>query len=86
VLLGGPVVAPFVAGKRAKIEEGNYEADFPLRWMQKDLHLAAITGHEQGVALPLANVAKEVYKLAIRQGLGDQDYAAIYEFLNQTVE
>jgi 3-hydroxyisobutyrate dehydrogenase-like beta-hydroxyacid dehydrogenase len=81
-LLGGPVVAPAVANKRGNIERGEYEADFPLRWMQKDLHLVAVTAQEQGVALPMANVAKEIYRLAIRQGLGDQDYSAIYEFLN----
>jgi 3-hydroxyisobutyrate dehydrogenase-like beta-hydroxyacid dehydrogenase len=39
-LLGTPAVAPFLASKRDKIESGNYEAEFPLRWMQKDMHLA----------------------------------------------
>jgi 3-hydroxyisobutyrate dehydrogenase-like beta-hydroxyacid dehydrogenase len=82
VLLGGPVVAPAVANKREKIERGKYEADFPLRWMHKDLHLAAITAYEQGVALPVANLAKEVYQQAIGGGLGDQDFSAIYEFLS----
>src|SRR5438046_97095 len=41
-LLGTPVVAPFLAAKRDKIDKGNYEAEFPLRWMQKDMHLAAV--------------------------------------------
>src|SRR6202011_3815317 len=40
-LLGTPVVAPFLAAKRDKIDNRNYEAEFPLRWMQKDMHLAA---------------------------------------------
>src|SRR5947207_9133052 len=35
-LLGTPPVAPFLASKREKIESGNYETEFPLRWMQKD--------------------------------------------------
>ena len=85
-LLGGPVVAPFVANKRKNIEQGEYEAEFPLRWMQKDLHLAAVTAYEQGVALPMANVAKEIYRLAISSGLGDLDYSSIYEFLNRTAK
>ena len=42
-LLGMPAVAPFLAAKREKIESGNYEAEFPLRWMQKDLHLASVS-------------------------------------------
>ncbi len=83
VLLGGPVVAPSVAIKRQNIERREYEADFPLRWMQKDLHLAAVTAYEQEVALPMAAIAKEVYQMAIGSGLGDQDYSAIYEFLNK---
>src|SRR5882724_716575 len=82
ILLGGPAVAPLAATKREKIESGNYEADFPLHWMQKDLQLAAVTAYETGVALPLANVAKEIYRLAMRQGDGDEDYSAIYEFLS----
>jgi 3-hydroxyisobutyrate dehydrogenase/glyoxylate/succinic semialdehyde reductase len=82
ILLGGPAVAPLAATKREKIESGKYEADFPLHWMQKDLQLAAVTGYETGVALPLANVAKEMYRMAMRQGDGDEDYSAIYEFLS----
>ncbi len=39
-LLRMPAVALFLAAKRDKIESTNYEAEFPLRWMQKDLHLA----------------------------------------------
>src|SRR5256885_15280584 len=38
-LLGTPSVAPILASKRQKIERGNYEAEFPLRWMPKDMHL-----------------------------------------------
>jgi len=81
-LLGGPAVAPLAATKREKIESGKYEVEFPLHWMQKDLQLAAVTAYETGVALPLANVAKEIYRLAMRQGDGDEDYSAIYEFLS----
>lgn len=81
-LLTNPiVVAPFVVGKRPKIEQGAYEADFPLKLMRKDLHLAATTGYEQGVSLPAVNVIKEIYALAVREGLGEQDFSAIYKFM-----
>ena len=63
VLLGGPVVAPFVAMKREKLEHGNYEAEFPLKWMQKDLQMGAIAAYETGVVMPFGNVVKEVYCL-----------------------
>ncbi|HXP34601.1 MAG TPA: NAD(P)-dependent oxidoreductase, partial [Chthoniobacterales bacterium] len=80
-LLGTPVVAPFLAAKRDKINNRNYEAEFPLRWMQKDMHLAALSAYEAGVAMPLTNVAKEMYRLAMRNGHAAEDFSAIYEFL-----
>lgn len=81
-LVGTLPVAPLIAFKRPKIESGNYEADFALQLMWKDLHLAALTGYEQGVPLPVANVTKEIYAAAARSGLADQDMAAIYRFIN----
>jgi 3-hydroxyisobutyrate dehydrogenase-like beta-hydroxyacid dehydrogenase len=83
-LFNGPAAAPFVAVKRARIEAGNYgQADFALRWLQKDLHLAAVSAYETGVAMPLTNAAKEIFRLAIREGHGDEDISAIYGFLAQ---
>jgi 3-hydroxyisobutyrate dehydrogenase-like beta-hydroxyacid dehydrogenase len=79
-LLDTPVVAPFLAAKRQKIESGNYEAEFPLRWMQKDMHLATVSAYESGVAMPLTNVAKEIYRLTMRGGQETKDFSAIYEF------
>ena len=81
-LLGAPVAAPFLALKRERIETGNYEpAEFPLRWLQKDLHLAALSAYETGAAMPLTNAAKELYRLAIRDGRGSEDFSAIYDYL-----
>jgi 3-hydroxyisobutyrate dehydrogenase/glyoxylate/succinic semialdehyde reductase len=83
-LFNGPAAAPFVAVKRQRIEAGNYsQADFALRWLQKDLHLAAVSAYETGVAMPLTNAAKEIFRLAIREGHGDEDIAAIYGYLAQ---
>jgi 3-hydroxyisobutyrate dehydrogenase/glyoxylate/succinic semialdehyde reductase len=81
-LLDGPLAAPYLSLKRSKIEEGHYEADFPLKWMHKDLHLVALTAYEEGVALPAANAAKEVFLQAKRSGLGEKDFAAIFDYLS----
>jgi 3-hydroxyisobutyrate dehydrogenase-like beta-hydroxyacid dehydrogenase len=80
-LLGTPAVAPFLALKREKIESENYEAEFPLRWMQKDMHLATVSAYEAGVAMPLTNVTKEMYRLAMRDGHATEDFSAIYGFV-----
>jgi 3-hydroxyisobutyrate dehydrogenase/glyoxylate/succinic semialdehyde reductase len=82
-LLATPIAAPFMTVKRAKIEEGNYDPEFPLKWMQKDFHLASVSAYEGGVSLPAANVGKEIYRLAMRSGLADKDFAAIYDFLSR---
>jgi 3-hydroxyisobutyrate dehydrogenase-like beta-hydroxyacid dehydrogenase len=81
-LIGGPMVAPIIAAKRAKIEQNDFTPEFSLRWIQKDLHLASISGYEADVPMPVANVAKEIYRLAMRFGYADQDYAALCAFLN----
>jgi len=81
-LTGMPAVAPFLALKRQKIESGNYEAEFPLRWMQKDLHLASVSAFESGVAMPVTNAAKELYRLAMMEGHAKQDFSAIYKYLS----
>ena len=82
-LLGSPVVAPFLAFKRQKIEEGKFDAEFPLQWMHKDMQLAAETAYEIGVAMPAANVTKEIYALAMRNGLGEQAFSVVYKLLRE---
>jgi 3-hydroxyisobutyrate dehydrogenase-like beta-hydroxyacid dehydrogenase len=81
VLLEAPVTAPFLKLKQPLIDKGAFEAHFPLRWMRKDLHLAAQAAYENGVALPSLNAVKELYALAQKGGLGKEDFAAIYRFL-----
>ena len=81
-LIGTSVVAPYLAAKRGKIERGDYAPEFALQWTEKDLHLAAVSGQEAGVALPLTNAAKEIYELAARHGHAEEDFSAIYAFLN----
>ena len=82
VLLASPVSAPFLKAKQALIDQGNFDAHFPLRWMRKDLQLAAQSAYEQGVALPALNAIKELYALAEKDGMGAQDFAAVWQFLS----
>jgi len=83
VLIGGPVVPPFVAHKRAKMENDDYDAEFPLQWMHKDLHLATETAYETGAGAMLAALARELYGFAVRAGYGEVDFSAIYKYLNE---
>ncbi len=80
VLLNVPVTAPFLALVRPKLEKEDFEANFPLQWIQKDLHLATTTAYEQGVAMPSLNIAKEVFASAKQSGYGALDFSAIYQY------
>ncbi|GAB5521024.1 MAG: NAD(P)-dependent oxidoreductase [Rhodothermales bacterium] len=83
-LVGGPVTPPFIGLKRGNMESGAYPATFPLKWIQKDLHMAAVASFDAGVALPMSNTAKELYQLAAQHGLSEADFSAIYAYLNPT--
>ncbi|KXS38891.1 NAD(P)-dependent oxidoreductase [Modicisalibacter sp. 'Wilcox'] len=81
-LPGLPVSAPFLTGKAELIRRGDYEPQFPLEWMHKDLHLLALTAYEHEQPMTLANLAKELYAGARQAGRGREDFAAIFEHLD----
>lgn len=75
------VSAPFTKAKAEMIRADDYTVQFPLEWMQKDLHLVTTTAYEYGQTLYMANMAKEVYNTAKQAGLSREDFAAIYKVL-----
>jgi 3-hydroxyisobutyrate dehydrogenase-like beta-hydroxyacid dehydrogenase len=77
------VTPPFVKNKIHAISTGNFEVMFPLEWMHKDLHLAAVSAYENNRPLYLANVAKELFEGAKAQGMGRLDFSAIFEYLEK---
>ena len=81
VLIGGPVTAPFLAGKTEKINKLSFEADFPLQLMLKDMQLIEQTAKENNINLPAADSIKEIYSEAVKNGFGHKDFSAIYSFL-----
>ena len=85
VLIGGPVTAPFLAAKKDKIDKRNFETDFPLQWMLKDLQLIEQTAKENNLNLPAANSIKEIYSEAVKTGFGEKDFSAIYEYVKDKV-
>ncbi|MFK8161158.1 MAG: NAD-binding protein [Lewinella sp.] len=83
VLPGLPVTAPFTKFKAEMIREDNYDVQFPLEWMHKDLHLAALTAYEEDQPLYLANLTKEVFAAARADGMGRLDFAALHRYLER---
>ncbi len=82
-LASSPVMAPFLNFKRKKFESNDYSVEFPLQWMHKDLHLALDSAYEAGVALPATGVVKELYGLAMRDGLAEEDFMAVYKAVSR---
>jgi len=82
-LPGLVVSAPFTKFKAEMVRSGEYDVQFPLEWMHKDLHLAAISAYEMNQPLYLANVAKELFAEANKKGLGRMDFAAIHKYLEE---
>jgi 3-hydroxyisobutyrate dehydrogenase/glyoxylate/succinic semialdehyde reductase len=83
ILNGSPIAAPMIQMKRKKIENNDYSPEFPLQWLQKDLHLAADTAYENNIPLPATNAIKEIFALAKKAGMGEKDFTAIYPFLSE---
>jgi 3-hydroxyisobutyrate dehydrogenase-like beta-hydroxyacid dehydrogenase len=79
-LINGPTAAPFLNGKKGKILQNDFEVEFPLEHLQKDLQLVSQSAYENNVAMPIANVTKEIYGLAKQQGLSKEDFSVIYKF------
>ena len=76
-----PVSAPFTKFKAENIRNEDWEEQFPLELMHKDLHLASLTGYEKNQPLFMTNLAKELYGMAKAQGMGRLDMAAVFKFL-----
>lgn len=77
------VTPPFIKNKINNIAKGEYDVQFPLEWMHKDLHLAAVSAYENNQPLYLANLAKELFEGAKAKGMGRMDFSAIFKYLEE---
>ena len=76
-----PVVAPLIGVLRQRLEDGDFDANFPLKHMHKDLVLAGKCAEEHGAAFESARVAEQIYGRAKDGGKGDDDFSAIFDYL-----
>ncbi len=81
LLINGAPGSPIVKGKAAPIAARDYHTAFALRWMHKDLTYALEEGVSHDAPLPTVAAAREIYRLAIAQGRGDDDFSAVAEVL-----
>jgi len=61
--------APFVLNR-------DFETNFALKWMHKDVGLALETGKQLNVPLPLTGLTHQMYQVAVSSGLGEKDFCS----------
>lgn len=76
-----PVTSVFLQLKRNKILNEDFEPEFPLQWMHKDLFLASEEAYKNNLPVPVINAAKELYAVAKKYGYAEKDLSSIYEVL-----
>ena len=81
-LANGAVASPMVKGKTPNVINRTHEdVNFALRWMHKDLTYALRAADELGVPMPMVAAARELFRMAMQQGKGDLDFAAVTEIV-----
>jgi 3-hydroxyisobutyrate dehydrogenase len=74
VVAGGPLASGVALTKLAKMESGDYAADFSLEWALKDLNLAeAAAGVD---VVPVAGAIAERWQRLVAEGYGGLDISA----------
>jgi 3-hydroxyisobutyrate dehydrogenase len=77
VLSSSALASPLIKRIVAAMAADDFTPNFPLKLMTKDVGYAAKEGAKYGLPLRTAAPALEVFKNAVEQGLGDQDFSAV---------
>jgi 3-hydroxyisobutyrate dehydrogenase len=82
-LSNGSAGSPVVRAKAAQIAVQNFTPNFALHLLHKDLGYALEEAGKQNAPLPTTAIARELYRMAMGQGLGDRDFTAIAQVFGQ---
>ena len=83
ILTATPVVSPVMALLKERLLAGNFEVNFPLKWIHKDINLALTTARELGVSMASLEQTEQLYGTALEADLGDLDFSAIYKSMTK---
>jgi 3-hydroxyisobutyrate dehydrogenase-like beta-hydroxyacid dehydrogenase len=81
VMLASVIASPMVAYRGPFVLEQPDEAWFDCHMMQKDMNLALELGRELDVPLPTTAVTNELLTAANAMGIGDRDFAVLFDVL-----
>lgn len=82
-LKAGAPGSPVVSGLSARMTDRNYDVNFLLKLMNKDLQYAENEAAAEHVELKTAAVARSLFEEAVAQGFGEQDMSAVIEPLRK---
>ncbi|GAC1636955.1 MAG: NAD(P)-dependent oxidoreductase [Herpetosiphon sp.] len=79
LLMNGAPGSPIVRSKLQKMADHDYETNFALRWMEKDLSYALAEAERNGMRMSVVAAARALYRSGSAMGLSDQDFSAVAE-------
>ena len=79
----GPLNTPLFSMKGQMITERNFEKNFPVNLLLKDLDLVLDAARNNGVMLPLTSAAREAVNGANALGHGEEDMAAVVKLIEK---
>jgi 3-hydroxyisobutyrate dehydrogenase len=80
-MLGSVIASPMVAYRGPLVLGHPDEVWFDCHMMQKDMNLALELGRELGVPLPTTAVTNELLTAANAMGIGEKDFAVLFDVL-----
>lgn len=82
ILLGMPVTAPFLRNIQDKLEQEDTSANFPYKWMEKDLGLVMKMAESNKTELAMTKTLHELFASGLANpSMGDQDFSSIYHLI-----
>lgn len=86
VLLAGPASPGLFPRKLPQLLARDYRAAFSLKLMHKDMTYALAEGAAYDIPMPTVAAAREIMRMAIAQGRGDEDVMALRELIQPARE
>lgn len=75
----GSVRSPTSEIKVPKLVSRDYETQFAVRHMRKDLEIISREAERLNIPNPMSSIALQLYRLAEMMGLSEMDYVSVYE-------
>jgi 3-hydroxyisobutyrate dehydrogenase len=82
ILTGGAPGSGIVKRIADRVAANDYDPNFALRWMTKDLSYAVGEAAGKDVSLQTAAAALSVFQRAVAEGHGDEDFSAVTKLSN----